>query len=302
VARSPILERALGVEHVQLVDCTGLGTGTFKDLEAQLTLAAAAELDISPLWIHSTGNTARAFHVWATRLDAACTVSFPAAHSGKLAGCSPRARQPLVPIDLPPAEAAEHAKALAERSGARELGLPWKLEGAAALGYALAEHCPDADLIVQTIGSGFGPLGYELGLQRAAGIRVFADRPIVAHHRYALFQPADAALMVRAWKAHGTPDPRMLPADPFEPTLQSTSGPVTIDPLRRLPVHTIGAVEPSRVIELRETIDAAFVDVGLLLDFEREKSAYIAIAGLLERTWGRTTRMAVVVTGARPIG
>ncbi len=301
--RAPTLARTLGIADAWLIDCTGLGTGTFKDLEAQVGLAAAADLGIEPLWIFSTGNTARAYHEWATRIDLRCTVAIPAGHERKLHGCAGTERQPIVLIDQPPAAAAATSQRLAAQAGARYLAaFGWKLEGSAAVAYAMAEHCPDIDVIVQTVGSGYGPLGYELGFTRAAAIDLFASAAVVHRHRYLLFQPADAAILAAAWNdpQRRPPDVAGLPAQPFEPTLQSTNGPATIERLRALPVERLDAVAPDRVLALRPAIDAILSEAGVVVDYDRERSTHIALAGLLDAALPPSARAAVIVTGASP--
>lgn len=304
VVRSVALEEALHVSEVWLVDCTRLGTGTFKDLEAQVCLSAARDLGIGPLAVYSTGNTARAYHEWSRRIDAECAVMLPAAHLDKVRGCESTARQPIISIPRPPAIAARSARAIMRRRGARNLGPTWKVEGAAAVAYAIAEHCPNVNVIAQAIGSGYGPIGYELGLRRAARLDIFAGAPVVHDHRYLLVQPADAAIMVAAWSDPngGPPDPKELPADPFEPTLQSTSGPATIDTVRALPIEAMVAVEPDRVASLRTRIDGWLAEAQIDIDYERERSTHIAIAGLVASPPQRAARLAIIVTGASAIG
>ena len=303
VIDAPGLADALGVARTWLVDCSRLGTGTFKDLEAQVALSAAADLGVDGLSVFSTGNTARAYHEWARRIDARCRVAIPSTHGEKLQGCIGTSRQPIVAVDGPPVDASSAATAAAAEWSASGLGPWWRLEGPATIAYAVAEHCPDAELVVQTIGSGFGPLGYELGFSRAAAISAFAGAQVLGAHRYLMFQPADAAIVARVWRdPAGVPDVGLLPVDPFEPTLQSTNGPATIAALRQLPIDDIAAVEPAAVRDYRERVEDLLDDSGVTLDFDREKSTFIALTGLLERRLDPTSRLAIVVTGAAPLG
>lgn len=307
VVDASALADALGAASVRLIDCTGLGTGTFKDLEAQVVLAAHADLALpQALSLHSTGNTARAYHHWAGHLGLRMSVSLPAANLPKLRGRTATTDRPIVAIEADALTAARVSSELAAERGTRHLAPPgWKVQGTAAIGYLLADRCPDVDLIVQTVGAGFGPLGYELGLRRAATIDGLRGAPVVTRRGYLLVQPSDTCAVARLWAATDTPvgfDPA-YPAAPFEPTLLSTNVERTIGALRALPDARVTTVGPDRVVEASPTIDRLLADAGVELDATREHATHIALAGLLASAPSRALagrRVAIVVTGSAP--
>lgn len=306
VVRSPDLESLTGAERVWLVDLTRLGTGTFKDLEAQVLLSVAADLGWGALSVHSTGNTARAFHHWASRADLTCTVSVPRTNLDKLRGLHATARQRILAFDGDPLAADRAARDHAASVGTFHLApLEWKMEGAATIAYALAEQCPDADLIVQTVGSGLGPLGYELGFGRAATVDAFCAAPVVSRHGYLLVQPSDTDALARAIRSADRPcvaGKLAHPAHPYEPTLLSTNVLRTAALVRRLPGLSMLTLDPEDVERCRDRTAAALDAAGVVVDPDRERSGVIALAGLCTAvdTVARR-RVVVLVTGAAPL-
>jgi hypothetical protein len=50
----------------------------------------------------------------------------------------------------------------------------------------------------------------------------------------------------------------------------------------------------------RSWVGAVLADVGIELDFAREKSAYIGLAGLREISLPRSEKLAIIVSGSPP--
>ncbi|WP_298796521.1 pyridoxal-phosphate dependent enzyme [Pseudonocardia sp. 73-21] len=304
VRRSALLEKMLGVQSVWLVDATGLATGTFKDYEAIVIMAMAAELNLDFVSVHSTGNTVLAYRHYAEELGVRCAIIVPAANMSKLDGLPDLTDWPVVAVDGPYKQFSAIARSVAAERGWHHLApLPWKLEGKAALAWMIYENCPQVDLIVQTIAGGFGPLGMELGFRRLAAVGEFYG--VASRRRYLLLQPSDADGIARAWRKGSSriePCDIPLPELPFEPTLQSANPNTTLPHLRRnLPRGTrIGSVSESLVAKHYPTAHRAFLEADIPVSYEREKSAYIALAGLLEARLEPTSNVAVIVTGSRP--
>jgi pyridoxal-phosphate dependent enzyme len=303
--RSTLLESQLGVAEVWLVDCTGFGTGTFKDLEAAVVVAGAREMELTRISVHSTGNTALAYRYFARRAGIPCASYVPRQNAEKLGDITPDADYPVYLVDTGFPNVSKVAKEAAAKDGRHHLApVGWKLEGKASLAWWLYETNPQVDLIVQTVAGGYGPLGYETGFRRLFGA-VNDPHGLLCHRRYLLFQPADADTLTRAWQAsHGdvTSDELRLPDDPFEPTLQSTNPVATLPLLRaQMPAGTtFRAVTPKAVEEARPWADKVLAEAGIALDYERERSAYISFAGLLACPLDPETRLAFIVTGSRP--
>lgn len=303
--RSPVLESRLGVAEAWLVDCTRFGTGTFKDLEAAVVIAGAREMGLTRISVHSTGNTALAYRYFARRASLPCASYIPRQNADKIGDVSPNADYPIYLVDTSFPNVSKVAKEAALRNGWHHLApVGWKLEGKASLAWWLSEATPQANLIVQTIAGAYGPLGYETGFRR---LRRATDSPcaILANRRYLLFQPADADTLTHAWQAgssslnHGE---LRLPADPFEPTLQSTNPVATLPLLRAaMPADTaLRSVSPAVIEDAKPWADKVFTEAGITLDYDRERSAYISLAGLLATKLSPTTRLVFIVTGSRP--
>jgi Pyridoxal-phosphate dependent enzyme len=303
--RSPLMESRLSVSEVWLIDCTQLGTGTFKDLEAAVVLAAAKQLGLHRVSVHSTGNTALAYRHYAQRAGVSCASYIPRQNLDKLGDIEADPQQPVYAIDCDYAQLSSVAKAAAAADGRHHLApFDWKLEGKAALASVIYETVPQTDTIVQTVAGGYGPLGYEVGFSRLSRI---VDNPagVLAERRYLLFQPGDADTLTWAWQTgvHEVDDSDLrLPTAPFEPTLQSTNPVATLPRLRReLPGGTtLESISPTDIEGLRPVVDEILADAGIELDYTREKSAYISLAGLLKSKIASSSRLAVIVSGSRP--
>jgi hypothetical protein len=303
--RSSALEERLEIDEAWLVDCTTMGTGTFKDLEATIVIAGAAAMGLASISVHSTGNTAVAYRHYARRLGLPCASYVPLWNADKLGDVEPDDHFPVYLVDTDFPNVSAVAKRHAAAAGRQHLApLNWKLAGKASLAWWLYEHMPQVNLIVQTVAGGYGPLGYEWGFERL-GARVDASRAVLTPRHYLLFQPADADGLTRAWGA-GSYDLAIadlrLPQDPFEPTLQSTNPVATLPMLRKsLPKGSrFQAVAPTSVEDLRLWSDKVLSEAGIELDYERERSAYISLAGLAQQQLVRSTKLALIVTGSRP--
>jgi hypothetical protein len=60
------------------------------------------------------------------------------------------------------------------------------------------------------------------------------------------------------------------------------------------------SVSRDTVEDARDWADAVLAGAGIELDFAREKSAYIALAGLRETPLPRSEKLAVIVSGSPP--
>ncbi|MGY5060717.1 pyridoxal-phosphate dependent enzyme [Streptomyces sp. 900105755] len=303
---SPRLAEALGVASVRLLPQTLNETGTFKDNEGVLLAAKCVEWDLSAVTMHSSGNTARAYQHYLARAGVECTAFVPEASAYKCpTGRIAASRVISVPGTM--ADAADAAAAHAARTGAVRLAPSrWKIEGKVPLGLAVAEHCQDSTLIAVTVASGYGPLGMERGIRRAAaaGLAVPQDRT------YRLFQAKDAAVLGQALQdeADRIDLSTMIPPErAFEPTLQSTNPNRTLPLVRRLlaetgsRIHAVGrtAVEDTAALFTREC-----ANLGVPVDYEMEKSAYICWTGLVKQARGGSLRpderVTMIVSGSAP--
>jgi Pyridoxal-phosphate dependent enzyme len=304
--RSPMIESRLGIREAWLVDCTGFGTGTFKDLEAAIAVAGAKEMKFPNISTHSTGNTALAYRHYAQRAELPCAIYIPRSNADKLGDTVPQSPEyPVYLVDAAYMDVSKIAKKFALQNGWHHLGpVGWRLEGKASIAYWVYEASPDVDLIIQTVAGGYGPLGYERGFQRLQKA-VTEPRGVLINRSYMMFQPADADTLSYAWRAgiSGLDEMELrLPANPFEPTLQSTSPLGTLPMLREsMPPGTrLESVDPKSVDSFRNFIDDALDEAEISLDYDRERSAYIAIAGLLSNEIPQATRLALIVSGSRP--
>lgn len=300
--RSRALEERSGAAEVWLINATTLGTGTFKDYEAAVVAAMTWELGVSGVSVHSTGNTALAYLHYMSRVGVSCAGYIPTKNLVKVGPYKSTEDFPLIAVDAEYALLSATAKNDATKTGRVHLApLRWKLEGKAALGLAIQEYCPQVEVIVQTVAGGYGPLGCEVAFRRLRAVGETAG--VAVRRRYALYQAGDSANLARAWSsgaANLAANDLRLPDDPFEPTLQSTNPLATLPRLRAaLPQSsTITAVSPNLVEDSAELAVDILADLGIPIDYEREKSAVISIAGVLASRWSATDRLAIVVSGS----
>lgn len=284
VVSASLLGERLGISDLWVVDCTNQRTGTFKDLEADVVLAMVHCLGSTPISVHSTGNTALAYRQAAIEFGVDCASYIPLANLNKMRGATPSSKHPIVAVDAPYTAVSVAAKRhAADHNYLHMAPMPWKLEGKAAVAWTIADALPDAQCIVQTVAGGYGPLGYELGFRRARSAGWFNAAPVLRRRSYLLTQPADADALGRAWRT-GTVSTE-LPDEPFEPTLQSTNPANTLPVLKRvLPPNTV--FESASSAEVEDAVDCfcgPLCEAGVDLDPDREKSTFIALAGMVRR-------------------
>ncbi len=298
---SPDLARELGVASMWLLPCDGGPSGTFKDVEAAVVICRQLEQRGSAerLVFASSGNTAAAYRGYALRAGIASTACIPASGLEKLRGLDPDARSELVVVDGDVLDAAAVARERGAADSSRLIApTDWRVEGKAAIAYAIAEHVPQATVVAQTIAGGFGPLGMEQGFGRLDRLGLCDQRP-----RFELFQVEDQASLA-SWLERRGPigaDDLELPVHPFEPTLLS-AGPLTTAPAIARLVDagraSVNVVAPARV----EPEAAALADAaGPAVSFAAERAPFISWAGLLERReeLGRSDHVVLVLSGAR---
>ena len=302
---APKLAECLGIAELNLIPQSLNPTGTFKDVEAAVIAAKAKEWQVRCASVHSTGNTALSYRHFFEMVGVPCAVFVPTRCAVKLSGIKSTADYAVYGFDGPFPKLSAIARRFADENGYLHLAPHhWKVEGKMAIAFAIAEFIPQTSTIVQTIAGGYGPIGYQLGLQRArrAGLKV----PAVS---YGLFQPEDANTIAQAIAGRINridPTTLRLPEHPFEVTLQSTNPLSTYPQVRKLLTgHSyIDSVSFKEVVAYAHEFTEACHELGIPIDFEREKSPYISWAGLRLRARQEklrpTDRLAFVVTGSAP--
>lgn len=182
-------------------------TGTYKALDACLSLALLRRAKVSRLVASSGGNLCAALAAYATRAGVEAFLFQPSRTLYKQRGdhFGPGVR--LIAVDLPEPQVKRLAVRFAERYGLAHVpDVRWRLAASAVRAMFLLERTADeigaVDCLAQTLCAGFGPAGiYQcFAALRRHGLVRRARVP-----RFFGFQQEANAPIVRAWQA-GAPE------------------------------------------------------------------------------------------------
>lgn len=260
-------------------------TGTFKDREAAYVISKAKELGIKRIAFHSTGNTGRAYAIYAHEVGIESFFFLPISCMDK---CDSRMMQDdihIIAVDGPFKDVGAVGKAFAKKNGISYLApLHDKIEGKATLAYEQYEELPEATMYVQTIAGGYGLFGYLLGHKRLkeAGIEPsdYSVPKIIA------IQAEDNCTIAKGLevgRSSLTESDLLLPEVPFETTLQSSNPLKTFSEVKDCLDQTNGLIAVANIEEVKsnkEEFEMALSKNGINLSYDNEKSPYISYAGL----------------------
>jgi len=304
--RAARLARLLNVADLWLLPYSANPSGTFKDLEAAFVISKCLECNLDNLCWHSTGNTARAYRLYATYAGLRSTTFVPLTCAGKLVGITSSDKAAVIAYDGSFQDISALAKDYSKQKGLLHIApLWWKIEGKAVMAYQIAEFIPHTSLVVQTIAGGYGFLGLTLGFDRLARGGLRSGKP----PRCALFQISDADSIAQLFAAGY--DSQLVPADlklarsAFEPTLQSTNPMATYLPVKKAVERTgsrITSVTPADTERYASEFEDACSELGVRLCWASEKSPFISWAGLRKaQEFGHLDpheNVCLIVTGA----
>lgn len=237
------LERASlgeGAAMVPLADCGGaevivcdestrMTTGTYKALDACLSLALVRRAGIGRVVASSGGNLSAALAAYATRAGVEAFLFQPRSTLFKQRGDYFGPKVHLVAVDLPEPEVKRLARGFAQRFGLAHVpDVRWRLAASAVRAMFLLESAADEvgeiDCLAQTLCAGFGPAGIYrcfAALRRRGLLR----RSMVP--RFLGFQQEANAPIVRAWQAGepalGSAHVQPAPERYLEPGLYNTN-------------------------------------------------------------------------------
>ncbi|MFI5735136.1 pyridoxal-phosphate dependent enzyme [Kribbella sp. NPDC051587] len=304
---SRALAERLGVARLFLIPQTKNATGTFKDNEGVIVAARCHDIGVSSVCMHSSGNTARAYIHAMGRAGIACATFVPTASAYKVARQDGKYRASLTAVDGGMQQAADASARFAGETGALRLTPShWKIEGKVPLGLMVAERLNFIDTLAITIASGYGPLGIERGLRRAeaSGLPTLSDRS------YLMFQVSDAAATARAVLDGAEQvdlSRNVHPDEAFEPTLQSTNPTRTFEQVKGLLQvgnSSLNIVTPDEIEACALLLLTECRNLGVPLDYELEKSAFVAWAGLCSLAdrdaLDPNRQVALVISGSAP--
>jgi len=210
-------------------ETSAMATGTYKDLDACLTVAMARANGIQRLVLSSGGNLGYALARYASRIGLEVFVFQPATTLYKLDGASyGDSHVRLITVDLPERSVKALAQAFADHYTILcAPSLQWRLAASAVRAMFIVEHAVGRqmkiDYLAQTMCAGFGPVGiYEC----FAALTANQLMPPFAVPRFLGFQQDANCPMVRAWR-DGSRDirPQHIDAHPekyLEPGLYNT--------------------------------------------------------------------------------
>jgi len=203
-------------------------TGTYKALDACLSLALLRRAKVARLVASSGGNLCAALAAYASRAGVEAFLFQPTRTLYKQRGDHFGAGVHLIAVDLPEPEVKQLARRFAERFGVAHVpDVRWRLAASAVRAMFVLESTADTigavDCLAQTVCAGFGPSGiYQcFAALRRQGLLRRSEVP-----RFLGFQQEANAPMVRAWQAgepalgreHVRPDPARY----LEPGLYNT--------------------------------------------------------------------------------
>lgn len=299
------LAKILGVNKVYLFPYLDGPSGTFKDVEAALVVAKTIDwgFEEETISIHSTGNTARAYSAFATQAGIKSVAYVPFGTRRKMQGANKSTIGKIVYADVPFETFGPIVTKHAKEHGYRHLApLKWKVEGKAPHAYHIFENAPDVNVITQTVGGGFGPIGTHTGMSRLRKYGLLNHKV-----RFELVQVEESNAIDKMLQLNGHADlfEFKFPQVPFEPTLFSTNAAITLAYLKPILQQTgshitstgIPLVEDS-ALELLKAAE----DFGLELSYDDERCPFIAWAGLKTAAQKgllkSTDNIALMVTGS----
>lgn len=192
-----------GAEVVVCDESTRMATGTYKALDACLSLALVRRAGIGRVVASSGGNLSAALAAYATSAGVEAFLFQPRSTLFKQRGDHFGAGVRLICVDLPEPEIKRLARGFARRFGLAHVpDLRWRLAASAVRAMFLLESTADTigdvDCLAQTLCAGFGPAGI-YGCFAALQRRGLLRRGRVP--RFLGFQQAANAPIVGAWQA-----------------------------------------------------------------------------------------------------
>lgn len=286
LTRIPKLESTLNGAKLYCKNEGENPTGTFKDREASYVISRAKELGIQRIAFHSTGNTGRAYSIYAHEANIESFFFLPLSCMDK---CDSRMTQDnihIIAVDGPFKKVGTVAKSFAKKNGISALApLHDKIEGKATLAYEQYEELPEATMYVQTIAGGYGLFGYILGHKRLQEVGIEALSYKIP--RIIAVQAEDNCTIAKGIEKGSemlSESDLLLPDVPFETTLQSSNPLKTFTEVKESLDQTDGIITVATISDVqkhKDLFEKALSENGIKLSFDDEKSPYISYAGLV---------------------
>lgn len=262
-------------------------TGTFKDREASYVISKAKEMNIKKIVFHSTGNTGRAYSVYASSCGIESFFFLPLSCLDKCDGKMIADNIHIIAIDGHFNQVSRIAKTFAKKNGITVLApLHEKIEGKATIAYEQYEELPDATIFAQTIAGGYGIIGFNLGHTRLKKLGVTSADYVVP--RIVAIQAGDSCTIekgIRVGKENLSEFDLILPSNPFETTLQSTNPLGTFAQVKECLDKTNGFITSAsteEVLKIKTIFEKAMKANNISISFDNEKSPFISFAGLIK--------------------
>lgn len=261
-------------------------TGTFKDREASYVISKAKEFGLKKIVFHSTGNTGRAYSMYASQVGIESYFFLPISCMEKCDDAMKKDSIHIIAVDGHFDQVGSVAKSFAKKNGLITLApLHDKLEGKATLAYEQYEELPEATMYVQTIAGGYGILGFLLGHKR---LKEFGMSPKnYSIPRIIAIQAEDNCTIAKGMEVGEgklTADDLILPKLPFEKTLQSSNPLKTFSEVKEAINETkglVGVASIEKIQEIKDFFEASLLKHDIHVSFENEKSPHISYAGLI---------------------
>lgn len=259
--------------------------GTFKDREASYVISKAKELGLKRIVFHSTGNTGRAYSLYAKKADIESYFFVPLSCMDKCNQNMVSDKNHIIAVDGKFSDVSKIAKAFARKNNIEALApLHDKLEGKATIAYEQYEECPNATMFVQTIAGGYGIIGYLMGHKR---IQLLENKEHTIPKIVAIQLEGNDTIKKAISKGLNnlTKEDMLISETPFEKTLQSTNPLKTYETVKNCIEETDGIIESVTVSEIesnKDIFETELKSLGIEVNYENEKSPFISFAGLIK--------------------
>ena len=260
--------------------------GTFKDREASYVISKAKELGLNKIVFHSTGNTGRAYSLYAKKAGIESYFFLPLSCMDKCDKNMISDINHIIAVDGKFSDVSKIAKEFAKKNNIQALApLHDKLEGKATLAYEQFEECPEATMFVQTIAGGYGIIGYLMGHERLRLLNISNNYKIP---KIVAIQVEDSDTIKKAiinGLENLTEKDLKISEIPFEKTLQSTNPLKTYEQVNECIKNTNGLIESvsvDEVLNIKDIFEKELRTLDIDTNFDNEKSPFISFAGLVK--------------------
>lgn len=256
-------------------------TGTFKDREGSLIISRNNKLREN-LVFHTTGNTGRSYNKYCSKIKTNSFCFLPLSSMYKFENSLITDKNFVIAINGAFQDVSPVSKIFSKKNDFSQITSKHeKIEPYTTIAYEQFEQLPSTTMYVQTLSSGYGPLGFLKGHQRLVknGDEKKSNIPKIV-----CIQSEDNNNISQAYNFNNLNLLKKYPkTNPFEHTLQSSDPSKNFNKIAEVLNSTNGLITDVNLKEtenIKEVFDYELKRLNIHLDYEKEKSAFIAFAGI----------------------